>query len=470
MTWPLRALGFGASVLAVAAACGRIEGTIVPGEGDGPLDAAEVTDSTSVVEASLSDAGVTSCARRGASALLYPWRSWVFPPVGPSLVVSPSVVVQTGPTVVSAEACGPSGRNPAPAILGPSLLSPARFAATCAGSGSGPLTGTGLALLRDAEAVAAAVQGTAPATFHLVHLRWPDADASVRFEPHQFGVGSAAGGVAYAHAIEPEGSRLRVAGGTGTDPRAVVASFDLAAAEAQQPEPALKLVEYVEPRLVSFDVLSRRGDGTFWASGRTAGGALAVVRFGKDELPDAAFGDRGLLVVPGTADVRATKVLALADGGALLGAVTGAGEATVRRVTAAGALDTSYGGGGVLRSPWLVGGHILEGRAQLVLERSGAVRFAGIDTVDAGTGPRGEPVQPVRVTRFLPSGAVDVEFGESGTARTSFELPPGRPLVLLEASEELDACAGKLVVGVFTTNESPNGGRPAGGGVATLVP
>ena len=139
-------------------------------------------------------------------------------------------------------------------------------------------------------------------------------------------------------------------------------------------------------------------------------------------------------------------------------------------MAAAGALDAAYGGGGVLRSPFPVGGQILEGRAQLVLERSGAARFAGIDPVDAGTGPRGEPVQPVRVTRLLPSGALDVGFGESGTARTTFELPPGRPLVLLEASDEVDVCAGKLVVGVFTTNESPNGGRPAGGGVAILVP
>lgn len=450
-----------AAVCAVllAAACARLESEAPPQFSDASMDARAEVDALPEAPAAEArpgpEAAVAACAGRGQ---MLPLAGAV---PGTRVAVGPSVA-KYGPASVDVGGCGPSGRGYSPHRLQPESK-------TC----TSPYvwTGSGATFLGEDLLVAGFGDSAPRSGFGMARVRWSPPEKPRDAELSSFRIALPSVEIVVTRDVASEGARLHVSGSANPSPRAIVVSFDLAAAEPSPP-PDTHVVVHEEPRLVSFDDLAVRGDGSFWASGRTGDGGLAITRFGKNELPDTTFGEQGFVSFPGATDVRATKVLALADGGVLVGAVTAAGDASVRRVTAAGVLDTRYGQGGVVRAPFPVGGLVHEGRAQLALERSGAVRFAGADPTETGRDPQGNLLRAVKVARVLPDGALDMSFGEAGLARAVSVTgggtePSAELLVLLEGSDDLDACAGKLAVGLVA---STPGTSSYGGFLGTMVP
>ena len=299
--WPV--VGGAVGALLVAAACGRLEV-------DPSLDVGAATDADTQEDAfdaaGRDDAATedavtpTSCPDRGS---LSPFRALASRT--PSLAVGAGIAAY-GPAEVDVGGCGPSAQGTSPIRLEPA------YAFTC--TTAQWWTGSGAAFVGDDLLVAGFSGGATGESFGMLRVRWPAPEAGIVAEKALFSVRLPSGASVHTRAVAREGARLHVSGSTLPEQRAIVASLDVAKANPGSGD--LRLTAYEEPRLVSFDDLAGRGDGTFWASGRTADGGLALVRFGKDETPDATFGEQGLFAVPGASDVRATKVLALADGGA----------------------------------------------------------------------------------------------------------------------------------------------------------
>lgn len=312
-------------------------------------------------------------------------------------------------------------------------------------------------------------------TLPLVRARWlnvgrPEFDeAGLRAGADEVRFDAGGRGEHTPHAVVLRRSRM-IVGGQYLAGGSYVLSFDL---DAVEPLGNLALVQHDEPRLASIDALSVRPDGAFWASGRSAEGKLALVRFAANDLPDPSFGDAGLVVLDGASGIRASKVAATPDGGALLAAVADDGAMTVRRFSAAGVLDLAYGTAGVLTSPFPFGAPVEPGRAQIALEPlTGAARFAGVlpDVTPSGA-------LQARMTRLLPNGAPDPAFGVAGLARVDLALPggeawpPGEPHLLFDGSEDLGVCTGKLAIGLFRLAPTSSSiARSGPGVVATIAP
>jgi uncharacterized delta-60 repeat protein len=169
------------------------------------------------------------------------------------------------------------------------------------------------------------------------------------------------------------------------------------------------------------------GDGTVTAAdqvGALRGGGLLLgdnYRLGAKELDLVAlkadgslrrsFGAGGLLQVPGLGLYSVIKVVGEPDGGALVLAVnqnkvSGPDPVVLVRVSAGGALDGAFAGGGVDR---LAG---LSGPADMTLQPDGSVVLAS--TANANT------TNPsVIVTRLSADGAPTPEFGSGGSVSLS---------------------------------------------------
>lgn len=162
--------------------------------------------------------------------------------------------------------------------------------------------------------------------------------------------------------------------------------------------------------------LDRAPGGALVAAGTTTSGAggeqaerdtFVVARFSADGKFDAAFGKSGVAQIavprPATAnDATLTEMVVQPDGRVLLAGnvdLGGAGEAIVMRLTNRGALDPTFGEGGIVRAP--VPG-VAPRIHDLALTPSGALLVAG---------ERGERWY---VARLSSSGTLDQTFGTDG--------------------------------------------------------
>ncbi len=152
--------------------------------------------------------------------------------------------------------------------------------------------------------------------------------------------------------------------------------------------------------------LADHGHGSVIA-GR-AGGAVLVARFGATVVPDTTFGVDGeavLDITPG--DDVAYAVEGRDDGRTLVAGAAG-GSAFVARLTPAGALDSTFGVGGVVLVDLGPGGEL-----RSLEQGSGDVIVAGGTAV----GPAGSDGVIVQLTS---SGAFDPGFGTGGRAILDF--------------------------------------------------
>lgn len=134
---------------------------------------------------------------------------------------------------------------------------------------------------------------------------------------------------------------------------------------------------------------------------------LAVAASAGATTLDRGFGDRGVVLTGfgshlDTRNHSASQIVIEPSGRTVLGIGGPRGAFTVERVTAAGALDPSFGDGGAV-TPAIVG------KAMAVAADGGVVI--------AGTVGAGDPGRDLAVARYRPDGSIDHDFGKDGTFR-----------------------------------------------------
>jgi uncharacterized delta-60 repeat protein len=148
--------------------------------------------------------------------------------------------------------------------------------------------------------------------------------------------------------------------------------------------------------------------------GGASGGSPLLVRLLADGTPDATFGTNGALSASAFGLSGTATGLLVNDTTAAITFTVAAGPATftVVRLNAAGGLDPTWGGTGVVSVAMGPGSAPGIGAAAIRPGPSGTVLVAGTDLTNAGT-PRGA------VLRLTAAGAVDTRFGTNGIARVS---------------------------------------------------
>ena len=207
-------------------------------------------------------------------------------------------------------------------------------------------------------------------------------------------------------------------------------------------------------------------DGKIVVAGSSRSGApgarrydVAIARYNPDGSLDSSFDGDGRVVtaIAPELDAFAMDLAVQADGKIVVGGYTmvrpmGAQTPMLMRYTAAGALDASFDGDGVLLTPNADGNGIALQRDGKILTTAGlgVARFNSSGSVDSGFGNGGVAsaqlpspayaaaiaVQPdgkivaggsvgynFALARFRPNGALDTSFGSGGTVET--DLAPG---------------------------------------------
>ena len=194
-----------------------------------------------------------------------------------------------------------------------------------------------------------------------------------------------------------------------------------------------------------------------------AGGATSpsgwrgiVVRFNPDGSRDASFDGDGVLVLDLLDDVHSIAVLP--DGRILLGGAhwNGSGFAGLVRLSADGAVDNTFGTGGVaavdLSSFGDAFNRIAVAPDGKIVALSPANFVGGFDQGDFG------------VARFNPDGSLDTAFGGDGTVTTNFGHVNGQGLDSAYAVVFLPD--GRILVGGTTMDFGPADGVTRDGGFA----
>ena len=223
---------------------------------------------------------------------------------------------------------------------------------------------------------------------------------------------------------------------------------------------------YVKPGLgsSSLDAITgwgvsglRRGDIALQPDGRIvvtssdmSGTKVAVARLKTDGSMDTTFGSSGIVTTPlgggcGGAPTHGSGVQIQPDSKILVSAWNGSGcNATVLRYSSTGALDGTFGSGGIAQAP--IAGRSVQAQ-DLALTPDGRVVVVGISKVGGST--------DTTVVRFTSSGRPDTTFPASNSNGTiTFDV--GNGLNEFPTAVTLDA-AGRIIVtgNVSTTPLSP---------------
>jgi uncharacterized delta-60 repeat protein len=170
-----------------------------------------------------------------------------------------------------------------------------------------------------------------------------------------------------------------------------------------------------------FQSLTRQPDGKIIGIGYgsapdSASTDFVVARYDVDGHPDATFGEGGVAFVTFEGGAFGNGVAAAPDGAIVItgyGSKYGDSNVYVARLTANGALDPSFGRGGMVVTD--LGSRDDRGEAALVTP-DGAVVVVGIEATKRGFFPV--------VLRYTHAGTLDGAFGDGGIAR--FDFGPGR--------------------------------------------
>lgn len=131
-----------------------------------------------------------------------------------------------------------------------------------------------------------------------------------------------------------------------------------------------------------------------------------VVRFNADGSLDTSFGTNGRTALAG----QTTSALALQSDGRIIvaaGTTDAPYRMVVTRLTATGAVDTSFGGAGTGRA--LVGGHVTDEATALTIGTGDLIYLGGKGTNGGGN-------NQVGIARLTANGTVDASFGTGGYA------------------------------------------------------
>jgi uncharacterized delta-60 repeat protein len=191
--------------------------------------------------------------------------------------------------------------------------------------------------------------------------------------------------------------------------------------------------------------VARQSDGKYVAAGNVdiPGGdtRLALVRLLYSGTIDTTFGTNGIVVTDLTGNYQTFSSVAVQKDGNIVASGftlpgTGTSAMVLARYTPAGALDQTFGAGGLITSNPSLGT-----ASALVIQPDGKLVVAGRDRICCG----------MDVARYLTNGQLDPSFGSAGIA--SFKVPNRW---YTETKALLLQPDGKLVVGGAAGN--PSGG------------
>ncbi len=186
---------------------------------------------------------------------------------------------------------------------------------------------------------------------------------------------------------------------------------------------AYSLMQQPDEKLVlvgDHDVVDVRSSGT------TRGGVVRVVRTTGDGALDETFGAGGIVEVPlnyfnfeGTLISTWQESVALQDDGKIVvsGMVGGDGsfQGFVLRLKPDGALDPNFGTSGIVFG----GGDSVDGMASVAIQSDGKIVTAGSTAIDGGPS-QGIVGEDMTLTRFYRDGRTDATFGVHGTSIADF--------------------------------------------------
>ncbi len=171
-------------------------------------------------------------------------------------------------------------------------------------------------------------------------------------------------------------------------------------------------------------------DGRLIAAGSAGGSgdpALAVTRWTANGELDASFGSGGVVITSFSGVNDVARAVALQPHGRVVVAGGSANAFALARYLASGALDESFGVGGVVITN--VGG-TAQANA-LVVQPDGKLVAAGV--TDDGTGGR------FALVRYMPNGALDATFGSGGAVTTAPGSDDAAMALVLEPNGKLVA-------------------------------
>ena len=171
-------------------------------------------------------------------------------------------------------------------------------------------------------------------------------------------------------------------------------------------------------------------DGRLIAAGSAGGSgdpALAVTRWTANGELDASFGSGGVVITSFSGVNDVARAVALQPHGRVVVAGGSANAFALARYLASGALDESFGVGGVVITN--VGG-TAQANA-LVVQPDGKLVAAGV--TDDGTGGR------FALVRYMPNGALDATFGSGGAVTTAPGSDDAAMALVLEPNGRLVA-------------------------------
>jgi uncharacterized delta-60 repeat protein len=166
--------------------------------------------------------------------------------------------------------------------------------------------------------------------------------------------------------------------------------------------------------------MALQADGKLVVAGLSLANS-GVARFLADGTLDATFGTSGKMVFQAGTSTSSITSVAIQSTGAIVVAGTSDAGAFVARLTTAGALDTTFGSGGIVH----VG--TLGRRVPLRMQPDDAFTVAWDQT------------HPIDVMRRSKDSALDATFGSGGALSSSFGGATGQPFALIRSDGKLTA-------------------------------
>lgn len=212
-------------------------------------------------------------------------------------------------------------------------------------------------------------------------------------------------------------------------------------------------------------------DGRYAFSGNPIAFEFVAIRLLEDGTPDPSFDGDGLAVTSGVGGLFTQAMEAMPDGGVMaLGTDTNELVMLVR-FGSDGALDPTFGTGGIVRFLVLAPAHLF-GSAQ---QSDGKVLLTGIQRLPSGVDDL------LFLARVMPDGTLDPAFGtdgitlldigEPGGSDYGYELglqPDGR--IVAAGGADLDGLAARFLNDKVVANEPPAGVQPLAFGTPTPNP
>jgi uncharacterized delta-60 repeat protein len=317
-----------------------------------------------------------------------------------------------------------------------------------------------------ATAIAAVVPAAAPAAAATMQL--PSGSLDTSFGVGAFDatlIGTSTGGVASAEQSNGDIVSAGAAVVGGTSEMLVTRLLPNGTADQSFGTNGAVLVPIGKSAYADAIVLQRNGMIVVAGTGRspvTGTLSLAAARLTTSGNLDQSFGNGGVALVPVGANAVANAVAIGSGGTILLGgsALTDHNRFVAARLTPGGALDTSYGSGGVtLLGP-------VGGAWGMTLQPNGDVVLGGQETYN-GT-------QAFMLARLLANGAPDTSFGQQGVVTVPIGSTAAGMAVALQSNGDIlmtgNATAGTRVIA--TVRLLPNGSLdPSFGssGIATFA-